>query len=182
MSSALSDSVDDISVWVPCSSQILHHLHCTIPGLYFNYVISPGIAAVSHVQSVLNSEFCSPLTHLDHSWLSAEREFASVPVADLWRLSEEGLHEIHRGLALFLEVPAEMRQRRQLMRQQRQLMRRQRQLMRRQRQLMRRQEVQNWIKSTHVCKMKYWCTWCANCTLYHSCCRAGTLVSRFSER
>ena len=108
MSPALSDSVDDIPVWVSCSSQILHHLHCIIPGLYFNYVISPGITAVSHVQSVLNSEFCSPLTHLDHSWLLAEREFASVPVADLWQLSEEGLHEIHRGLALFLKVSAEM--------------------------------------------------------------------------
>ena len=168
MSPALSDSVDDISVWVPCSSQILHHLHCTILGLYLNCAISPGIAAISHVQSVLNSEFRSPLTHLDYSQLLTEREFASVPVADLWRLSEEGLHEIHCGLALFLEVPAETRQWRQLMRQRRQLMRQ--------------QEVQNWIKLTHVCKMKYWCTWCAGCTLYHSCCRADTLVSRFSER
>ena len=108
MSPALSDSVDDIPVWVPCSSQILHYLHCTISGLYLNCAISPGIAAVSHVQSVLNSEFRLPLTHLDHSWLLAEREFASVPVADLWQLSEEGLHEIHRELALFLEVSAEM--------------------------------------------------------------------------
>ena len=108
MSLALSDSVNDISVWVPCSSQILHHLHCTIPGLYPNCAISPGIAAVSHVQSVLNSEFHSPLTLLDHSWLLAEREFASVSVADLWQLSEEGLHEIHCELALFLKVSAEM--------------------------------------------------------------------------
>ena len=108
MSTALSDTVNDISVWVPCSSQILHYLHCTILSLYLNYVISPGIAAVSLVQSVLNSEFCSPLTHLDHSWLSAEREFASVLVVNLWQLSEEGLHEIHHELALFLKVSAEM--------------------------------------------------------------------------
>ena len=108
MGLALSDSVDDIPVWVSCSSQILHYLHCIISDLYSNCAISPGIAAVSHVQSVLNSEFCSPLTHLDHSQLSVKREFASVLIADLWRLSEEGLHEIHRGLALFLKVSAEM--------------------------------------------------------------------------
>ena len=175
MSLALSDSVNDIPVWVSCSSQTLHYLHCTIPGLYLNCVISPGIAAVFHVQSVLNSEFHSPLTLLDHSRLLAEREFASVLIADLWRLSEEGLHEIHRGSTLSLGVPAKTRQ-------QRQLMRWQRQLMRQQRQLMQRQKVQNWIKSMHVCKIKYWCTWCADCTLYHSCCRADTLMSRFSER
>ena len=108
MGLTLSDSVNDIPVWVPCSSQTLHYLHCIIPGLYSNCVISPGIAAVFHIQSVLNSEFHSPLTLLDHSRLSAEREFASVLIADLWQLSEEGLHEIHCELALFLEVPAEM--------------------------------------------------------------------------
>ena len=108
MSSALSDSVNDISVWVSCSSQILHYLHYIISDLYLNCVILSDIAAVSHVQSVLNSEFHSPLTLLDHSWLLAEREFASVSVADLWQLSEEDLHKIHRELALFLKVSAEM--------------------------------------------------------------------------
>ena len=81
---------------------------------------------------------------------------------------KEGLGETRCESTLSLGVSAETRQRRQLMRRQRQLMRQQRQL--------------NWIKSTHVCKMEYWCTQCAGCTLYHSCCRAGTLVSRFSER
>ena len=65
MGLALSDSVDDISVWVPCSSQILHHLCCTILGLYLNHAISLDIEVASCVQSVSNSRSCWPLISLD---------------------------------------------------------------------------------------------------------------------
>ena len=65
MSLALSDSVNDISVWVSCSSQILHHLCCTILSLYFNYAISLDIEVASCVQSVLNSRSCWSLIPLD---------------------------------------------------------------------------------------------------------------------
>ena len=65
MSLALSDSVDDISVWVPCSSQILHHLCCTILGLYPNYAISLDIEVTSCIQSVSNSRSCWPFISLN---------------------------------------------------------------------------------------------------------------------
>ena len=65
MSLALSDLVNDISVWVPCSSQILHYLCCTILGLYLNHVISLDIEVTSCVQSVSNSRSCWPLIPLD---------------------------------------------------------------------------------------------------------------------
>ena len=65
MSLALSDSVNDISVWVPCSSQILHYLCCTILGLYLNHAISLDIEVTSCIQSVSNSRSCWPLIPLD---------------------------------------------------------------------------------------------------------------------
>ena len=65
MSLTLSDSVNDISVWVPCSSQILHHLCCTILGLYLNHAISLDIGVASCVQSVSNSRSCWPLIPLN---------------------------------------------------------------------------------------------------------------------
>ena len=65
MSLALSDSVNDISIWVPCSSQILHYLCCTILGLYLNYVISLDIEVVFCIQSVSNSRSCWSLISLD---------------------------------------------------------------------------------------------------------------------
>ena len=74
MSLTLSDSVNDISVWVPCSSQILHHLCCTILGLYLNYAISLDIEVVSCVQSVSNSRSCWSLIPLDSFMMKGDDE------------------------------------------------------------------------------------------------------------
>ena len=65
MSSALSDSVNDIPVWVSCSSQILYYLHCIISGLYLNCAISLDIEVAFCVQSVSNSRSCWSLISLD---------------------------------------------------------------------------------------------------------------------
>ena len=152
---------------------------------------SPSVFKVSQIQDLIDLLFL-----LIHSWWKAAMESASVLTENLWPPFKEDLGETRCESILSLRVPAEtrqqrqlmqqqrqlMQQQRQLMQQQRQLMQQQRQLMQQQRQLMQRQKVQNWIKLTHVCKMKYWCTQCADCTLYYSCCRANTLMSQFSER
>ena len=65
MSLTLLNSVNDISVWVPCSSQILYHLCCIILGLYLNHAISLDIEVTFCVQSVSNSRSCWPLIPLD---------------------------------------------------------------------------------------------------------------------
>ena len=65
MSLTLSDSVNDISVWVPCSSQILHYLCCIILGLYLNHAISLDFGVAFCVQSVSNSRSCWPSISLD---------------------------------------------------------------------------------------------------------------------
>ena len=62
---ALLNSVNDIPVWVSCSSQILYHLHCTISGLYLNCAISLNIEVTSCIQSVSNSRSCWSLISLN---------------------------------------------------------------------------------------------------------------------